>query len=79
MKDGVITINVGKKGINDNLIKEINLLLEKKGIVKVRMLRNFRNSFEGEVDRKVIAREIEKKVDGKLVDLRGFVMTFERC
>jgi len=79
MKGGVITINVGKKGINENLIKEINLLLEKKGIVKVRMLRNFRNSFEEDVDRKVIAREIEEKVEGRLVDLRGFVMIFERC
>ncbi|WP_457590439.1 YhbY family RNA-binding protein [Geoglobus sp.] len=79
MSDRVITINVGKKGINDNLIREINTLLEKRGVVKVRMLRNFRNITMGGVDRKTLAREIAERVDGELVDFRGFVLTFKRC
>ena len=79
MSDRVITINVGKKGISDNLIREINTLLEKRGVVKVRMLRNFRNITMGGVDRKTLAREIAERVDGELVDFRGFVLTFKRC
>lgn len=79
MSDRVITINVGKKGINDNLIREINTILEKRGMVKVRMLRNFRNITMGGADRKTLAMEIAEKVNGELVDLRGFVLTFKRC
>jgi len=74
----MITINVGKKGINDNLINEINAILEKRGFVKVRMLKNFRQSY-GYPSRKELAREIARKVKGDLVDLRGFVLTFKRC
>ena len=70
----VVTINVGKKGLTENLINEINLQLEKRGIVKVKMLRSFRTK-----DKKELAQEIASKVKGKLVDFRGFVLTFERC
>lgn len=70
----VVTINVGKKGLTENLINEINLQLEKRGVVKVRMLRNFRAGG----DKKELAREIASKVKGRLVDFRGFVLTFER-
>jgi len=74
----MITINVGKRGITKGLIEEINRTLEKHGKVKVRMLKNFRNITMGGKDRKEIAREISKHVNGRLVDLRGYVLTFER-
>ena len=79
-KDDIVTINVGKKGITEGLIKEINMVLEKRGIVKVRMLRNFRmvGELQGK-DKKQLAKEIAEKVNGKLVDFRGFVLTFKRC
>lgn len=69
----MVTINVGKKGLTDNVIKEINLQLEKRGIVKVKMLKSFRNK-----DKRELAEEIKAKVNGKLVDFRGFVLTFEK-
>ncbi len=78
MSDGIVTLNVGKKGINDNLIMEINNLLEKRRVVRIKMLKNFRQEISG-ADRKRLAEEIAKKVDGELVDLRGFVLTFKRC
>ncbi len=74
--DNIVTINIGKKGINDNLIKEINTILEKRGIVKVKMLKNFRN-VSGR-DKKVLAEEIASKIKGELIDFRGFVLTFKR-
>ncbi len=79
-KDDIVTINVGKKGITEGLINEINTVLEKRGIVKVRMLKNFRTigELEGK-DKKQLAKEIAEKVNGKLVDFRGFVLTFKRC
>jgi RNA-binding protein len=72
----VVTINVGKSGVTESLINEINLLLEKRGTVRVKMLRNFRES-SGK-HKKELAEEIASKVKGKLVDFRGFVLTFER-
>ncbi len=79
-KDDIVTINVGKKGITEGLINEINTVLEKRGMVKVRMLKNFRTigELEGK-DKKQLAKEIAEKVNGKLVDFRGFVLTFKRC
>ncbi len=73
--DRVVAINVGKRGLTENLINEINFQLEKRGIVKVKMLHNFRGtSYKGE-----LARQIASKVKGRLVSLKGFVLTFERC
>ncbi len=72
----VVTINVGKRGLTESLINEVNLLLEKHGAVRVKMLRNFRDS-SGK-HKKDLAEEIASKVRGKLVDFRGFVLTFER-
>ena len=74
----MITINVGKRGINEGVIKEINQALEKHGRVKVRMLRNFRVITMKGRDRRELAKEIAKHVKGRLVDVRGFVLTFER-
>lgn len=79
MTDKIVTVNIGKKGINDNLVNEINMILKKRGVVKVKMLRNFRNMTMGGVDRKALAREIAGMIDGELVDVRGFVMMFKRC
>ncbi len=72
-----VTINVGKNGITESLINEINFQLEKHGVVKVRMLKNFR-MISGK-HKKELAKEIASKVKGRLVDFRGFVLTFERC
>ncbi len=78
MNDGIVTVNVGKRGVSDNLINEINTLLEKRGAVRVKLLRNFRQNLSG-ANRKELAMEIAEKINGRLVDLRGFVLTFKRC
>ncbi|MDI9646022.1 MAG: YhbY family RNA-binding protein [Archaeoglobales archaeon] len=77
MKEKVVTISVGKNGITENLINEINLQLEKRGVVKVRMLKNFRSHSGKSKDE--IVEEIASKVKGKVIDFRGFVLTLERC
>jgi RNA-binding protein len=69
-------INVGKKGLTKNLINEINFQLKKQGVVKVRVLRSFR-ALEGK-DKREFVEELASKVNGKLVDFRGFVLTFEK-
>jgi RNA-binding protein len=68
------TVNAGKNGLTENLINEINFQLEKHGAVKVKMLRSFRNK-----ERRELAEQIASKVSGRLVDLKGYVITFKRC
>ncbi len=72
-RDRIVTVNVGKRGLTENLINEINLQLEKRGVVKVKMLRSFRAGN----DRRELARMIESRVRGEVVDLRGFVLTIK--
>jgi len=73
-QDRVVTVNVGKRGLTENLINEINLQLEKRGVVKVKMLRSFRAGN----DRRGLAKMIESKVRGEVVDLRGFVLMIKQ-
>ncbi len=73
-KDRIATVNVGKNGLTESLINEINFQLEKRGVVKVKMLRNFRSGR----NRKELADMIASKVKGELVDFRGFVLTFKK-
>jgi|Deesub1362B_J571_1020462.scaffolds.fasta_scaffold00220_27 RNA-binding protein len=73
-KAEIPVINIGKNGLTQSLINEINFQLEKHGRVKVKMLRSFRDS--SELDRKELAKLIGKSINGRLVSLRGMVLTF---
>jgi RNA-binding protein len=75
-KRDVPVINIGKSGLTQNLIDEINFQLEKHGKIKIKMLRSFRSS--SELDRKELAKLIGKSIKGRLVSLRGMVLTFEK-
>jgi RNA-binding protein len=75
-KSDVPVINIGKNGLTQNLINEINFQLEKHGMVKVKMLRSFREI--SNTDRKKLAEEIGKNIKGRMVNLRGMVITFTK-
>ncbi|MCS7130201.1 MAG: YhbY family RNA-binding protein [Archaeoglobaceae archaeon] len=70
----IVKINVGKKGITESLINEINLQLEKRGIVKVKMLKNF----DKRSDKDSVVKELAEKLKCNVKDVRGFVITLER-
>lgn len=70
----VVTVNVGKKGITENLLNEVNLLLEKRGVVRIKLLKNF--SMRNEKER--VAEELRKRLNCRIRDVRGFVITLER-
>jgi len=67
-------INVGKKGITESLISEINLQLEKRGAVRVKLLKNFENRNEKDL----VVKELAEKLKCRVKDVRGFVITLER-
>jgi RNA-binding protein len=70
----MVKINVGKNGITESLINEINFQLEKRGTVKVKMLRNF----ERRRERDLVVKELTERLKCRVIDIKGFVMTLER-
>ncbi|MEM1593291.1 MAG: YhbY family RNA-binding protein [Archaeoglobaceae archaeon] len=70
----IVTVNVGKKGITENLLNEVSLLLEKRGIVRIKLLKNF--SMRNEKER--VVGELKERLKCKIRDVRGFVIIVER-
>ena len=62
-----MTINIGKAGINDNVIEEIKRQLKANEIVKLKFAKNIAN------DKEAYVTAIVEKTRSKLVDLRGNV------
>lgn len=60
-----ITINIGKAGINDNVVKELKRQLKSNEVVKLRFAKNVTN------DKEAYLTAIVEKTRSKLVDLRG--------
>ena len=64
-------VNIGKHGITDNVIREIERRLEDEEVIKVRVLRSFKKVSGREIEE--IAEEVSRKVNAKVVDVRGNV------
>lgn len=62
-----MTINIGKAGVNDNVIEEIKRQLEANEIVKLKFAKNIARDKEDYID------EIVTKTRAKLIDVRGHV------
>ncbi|MDI9642010.1 MAG: YhbY family RNA-binding protein [Archaeoglobales archaeon] len=70
----IVKINVGKNGITESLINEINSQLEKRGVVKIKLLKNF----ESRSDKDLVVKELTGKLECRVRDVRGYVITLER-
>ncbi|NJE25268.1 YhbY family RNA-binding protein [Thermococcus sp. MV5] len=60
---------VGKKGLDDSVINEINVQLKKDGILKVEIKKGALISTE--MDRRGIAEKVAELTDSELIDVRG--------
>ncbi|TDM04401.1 ribosome assembly RNA-binding protein YhbY [Macrococcus carouselicus] len=56
---------IGKGGVNENLIGQLNEVLEKRELIKVSILQN------NEDDKEELAEEVARRVYGDLVQLIG--------
>lgn len=65
-------VQIGKKGLTEESIKEIKRQLKEKSLVKVKLLKASMES----ISRKDIAERIANDTGSKLVNLVGFVATF---
>ena len=62
-----MTINIGKAGINDNVIEEIKRQLKANEIVKLKFAKNIARDKDTYID------EIISKTRAQLIDVRGHV------
>jgi RNA-binding protein len=68
------TIWIGKNGATDQVIGEISRQLEKKEIVKIRMLKSALTNKEA----KAVASKIAQQTEASLVDVRGHTVMLYR-
>ena len=62
-----MTINIGKSGVNDNVIEEIKRQLKANEIVKLKFAKNIARDKDDYID------EIVTKTRAQLIDVRGHV------
>lgn len=74
MHDLDVSLWIGKGGISEGIIAELDEQLEKKDIVKVRMLR----SALATTDVEEIAHILSEKCDGRVIDTRGHTAVIAR-
>jgi len=63
-------IQIGKHGLTPNLIEQVNRLLKKRKLVKVKFLK----SFLGDHDKKEAATKLAEVTDSKIIYATGFVV-----
>ena len=74
-----MVVRIGKKGITDGLLRELDTILRLRGAVKVKLLKNFREAYGIDRDaRKLVAEELSKTLGAEVVDIRGYVITLRR-
>ena len=62
-----MTINIGKNGVNENVIEEIKRQLKANEIVRIKFAKNIARDKDDYID------EIVTKTRAKLIDVRGHV------
>jgi RNA-binding protein len=65
---------IGKNGITDEIIAQVDMFLKKQKLVKIRLL----NSFVDAHDRKAAAKEIAERTGSRIIDQTGFVVAVYR-
>lgn len=65
---------IGKNGITDETITQLDMFLKKKKLVKIRLL----NSFVDSHDRKAAAEELAERTGSRVIDQIGFVVALYR-
>jgi len=69
IQQGPPDVIIGKAGVTVNVLKEIERHLDMKGIIKVKMLKTALKT-EGK-DRFTVARDVAKKLNALLLEVRG--------
>ncbi|MEM4577038.1 MAG: YhbY family RNA-binding protein [Candidatus Nezhaarchaeales archaeon] len=72
-----VDVNIGKQGLTEAVLKEINRRLDEQEIVKIRILKSAL-TVEGIEDRKKLAEIIAQKLDADAMEIRGYALVLYR-
>jgi RNA-binding protein len=72
----VVVVNIGKRGLTEGVLREIENVLRARGVVKVKLLRSFRESMG--LSREEVAEILAKALSAEVVGVRGFVIALRK-
>ena len=67
-------VRLGKNGLTEGALEQLDKVLKKQGLIKVKLLR----SFVDQNDRKEVAKELALKLKAELIDQIGFVIVLHK-
>ena len=63
------TVHIGKKGVTEEVVREIKRQLKERGFVKVKIEKSVIRILE--LDRREVAKEVAERVGAELLEVRG--------
>jgi|UniRef100_A0A7C3WP75 Predicted RNA-binding protein containing KH domain, possibly ribosomal protein len=72
----IVVVNIGKRGLTESVLREIDNVLRARGVVKVKLLKSFRESTE--LTREEVAEMLAKALNAEVIGVRGFVIALRR-
>lgn len=69
-------VNIGKKGLTEGVLREIENVLRARGVVTVKLLRSFRESTG--LSREEVAEILARALSAEVVGVRGFVIALRK-
>lgn len=72
----VVTVNIGKRGLDESVLAEIENALKARGVVKVKLLKNFREAYG--YTREEVAVILSQRLGAEVVGIRGYVIALRR-
>lgn len=72
----IVTVRIGKLGITPEIIKELDNVLKARGIVKIRLLKNFRDTYDTDISE--VAQILSQELRAKIVGIRGYSIILKR-
>jgi RNA-binding protein len=78
-EEEIVVVRVGKSGITEGLLSELDNVLRARGLVKVKLLKNFRDAYGVESGNKdEVAEELAKALGAEVVEVRGYTIVLRR-
>ncbi|MCI4409516.1 MAG: YhbY family RNA-binding protein [Thermofilum sp.] len=70
-------VNIGKKGLDEAVLEEIKNVLKARGIVKVKLLKNFREAYGLSPEEAAVV--LSQRLSAEIVGVRGFVIVLKKA
>ncbi|GEM_PF-200661 len=73
---GEAHVRIGKQGVTEGVLREIDRLLEDRGVIKVKVLKSLRRREDFDIDK--VAEEVAAKLGARVEDVRGGTFVLSR-